>query len=162
GEAEIGAGEEPVSLATVEGDGQRLAFAGETGELHQEIHVPGLAPHLTVGDPLQPGFLLELDAVSYRRILGRRELGDGRPARLFLQPERLEGCRTQEAAHVIGTEGRPGISHVVPPRRHGRDLAGRRCGAWELRPAPRSPSPPSAAHRSRAAGLPLRPGAWRC
>src|SRR5207247_3888522 len=141
GQAQIGAREEPVALAPVEGDGQYLALAGEAGELHQEVHVPGLSPHLPVGDPLESGVLLELHSLANGGVLGGGKLGRVRLARFLLETQRLEGGGTEQASHVIGTERRSRLSHGEPPRRRGRGRAVRRYWEWARRPARRSPSP---------------------
>jgi hypothetical protein len=79
-DGQIRPGEEDLARRPTEGDGQRLARAGEAAELGQEVHVPGLAPELAIRDALEARVLLELHDVADARVLGVRELlGGGLP-----------------------------------------------------------------------------------
>jgi hypothetical protein len=80
------------------------ALAHEPAQPGEEVHVPGLAAHLAVGDAQEADVFLLAHRLPDRRILGGGQLGRARPARVPLETQRLERGRPQQAAHVIGAE----------------------------------------------------------
>jgi len=86
---------------------------GGPADLVQEIHVPGTAPELPVGDALKSDVLLQLHDGANRVVLDRpefdrRDLVPGE-ARARIQ----EFWRTQQAADVIGAKRRSGGFHIM-------------------------------------------------
>ena len=90
----------------MEGHRELPALAGEAAQPREEIHVPGPAAHLAVGDALEPDRFLQPHRLADRRILGGGQVRGGRPACVRLEAQRLERGRPQQAAHVVGAEGR--------------------------------------------------------
>jgi len=111
GDCEIGPREVHVARAPVEGHRQLAPLAGEPAEPGEEVHVPGLAAHLAVGDALEPGLLLQTDRVANRRVLGGAERGRAAPTLLALEAQGLQRGRAQQAAHVVGAERRTRRRH---------------------------------------------------
>ena len=101
------------------------AFAGETAQLEQEVHVPGLAAHLAVGDSLEVHILLQLtpSRMAASSALPRSAAHLALPSRRGA-PER---GRVQQAADVIGTKRRSRIA-MVSPRKRGPARAARLLG----------------------------------
>ena len=54
-------------------DVEAMVTVGDPADLVEEIHVPGAAAHLAVGDALEPQPLLQRDPVADRLILGRAQ-----------------------------------------------------------------------------------------
>ena len=91
---------------------------GDPVERVDEVHVPGGAAELAVGDRLQPGLLLHADDVPDRLVLGLREALVVEPAG-GVRLARLEQLgRPQQAADVVGAERRTGsLGHSLSSRR---------------------------------------------
>ena len=79
----------------------------DTVEGVDEVHVPRRAAELAVGDRPQADVALQLHDVADRGILGRAELVAVDPAGRVVLPRPQQLGRAQEAADVIGAEGRP-------------------------------------------------------
>ena len=75
-DGQVGPGEVHVAGLAVKRHRDALALARPTAQLEQEVHVPGLATHLAVGDALQswppPGVCTTSDAASLARSQRRR------------------------------------------------------------------------------------------
>ncbi len=74
----------------VKGNRNVLPLAREAPELEQEVHVPGLAAQLSVGDALETGRFLQGDHLPDGGVLGGAKIALARAARLFLESERLQ------------------------------------------------------------------------
>ena len=101
-------------LLVVELHVQRLALdLGDAAERVDEVHVPGGAPLLAVGDRLQPGVALQRDHLAHGVVLDRTQRVAVDPAGLELRPRGAQAIGSQEAADVIGAErGTRALSHV--------------------------------------------------
>jgi hypothetical protein len=115
-------------------DGDVVGGVVDPAQLVDEIHVPRGATELAVGGRLQPDLLLLAHDVADRRVLDPAELiGVDPPLGEVLA--RLEQLgRSQEAADVVGAEGRGGSSG------HGRQSTARArcargCGSSARAPA---------------------------
>jgi hypothetical protein len=111
-DAQIRPREVDVARAAVERHRQRAALAGQAPQPPgEEVHVPRLPPQLAVGDALEPDLLLEAHRLANGRVLGRGQRGRVDAPFLALPPPRLEGGRPEQAAHVVGPEGRTRRGH---------------------------------------------------
>jgi hypothetical protein len=108
---EIRAGEVHVARSPVERHRQRAALAGQAAQAGEEVHVPRLPPELAVGDPLEPGRLLEPHRLAHRLVLRGGQRGRVDAPVLVIPPPRLEGGRPEQAAHVVGPERRARRGH---------------------------------------------------
>ena len=81
----------------------------DAAELVDEVHVPRLAAQLAVGRGLQADLALHADDLADRFVLDLRELlgADLALGELVASLEHLLGA--QQAADVVGTEGRTGV-----------------------------------------------------
>ena len=85
-------------------------------ETPEKVEVPPGAAELAVGDGLEPHLFLLLDHALDLAVFDRLELGRADRALGALLARRLQGRRTQQAAHVIGAERRLGSLHGSLPR----------------------------------------------
>src|SRR5262249_25604453 len=97
-----------------------LAVIGlDSVERGEEIGLPGGAAVLAVGDRLEPGRLLLADQRDDLAVLdGAQRPGVDRAA-LALLPRLVQRRRAQQAADVVGAEGRLGALHRRVVRRVG-------------------------------------------
>jgi hypothetical protein len=75
-------------------------------EAVDEVHVPGRAPELAVGDRAQAAVALERDDVADRRVLGLPQAVGAERARREPLARREQLRRAQQAADVVGAERR--------------------------------------------------------
>src|SRR6202042_57036 len=99
-----------VLVLAVERDPDRVVVdLRDPAELVNEVHVPRLAAELPVGRGLEPDLALHPDDVQDRRVPALGEL----PGRDLADRELLTGLeyllRAQQAADVVGAEGRTGV-----------------------------------------------------
>jgi hypothetical protein len=103
-----------VLVLAVERDPDRVVVdLRDPAELVDEVHVPRLAAQLAVGSGLQADLALHPDDVPDRRVLDLRKLlcRDLACGELVTGLEYL--LRAQQAADVVGAEGRTGVvSHA--------------------------------------------------
>jgi hypothetical protein len=103
---QVGPREVHVTRPSVERHGPPPPLAGQTTETGEKVHVPRPTSHLAVGDTLQAGGFLQAHRLADRRILCRGEGGSVRAPFLRLEAQRLQGRGPQQAADVVGAEGR--------------------------------------------------------
>ena len=84
----------------------RVLRALDAAELVDEVHVPGGAAQLPVGDRAQADLLLHRDRVANRLVLGGAQLLCGEAALVVRGAGLEQRRRTQQAADVVGAEGR--------------------------------------------------------
>src|SRR5205085_9509765 len=85
---------------------------GDTADLVEEIHVPGAAAELAIGDALEAELGLHRDGLFDAVVLAAAQGLGGYPALLMLGPRRQERLRAQPAADMIGATRRGGpIGH---------------------------------------------------
>src|ERR1051326_98982 len=86
---------------------------GDTADLVEEIHVPGAAAELAVGDALEAELGLHRDRLFDAVILAAAQGLGCDPALLMLGPRRQKRLRAQQAADMIGAKRRTGIIHCA-------------------------------------------------
>ena len=110
-DAQIRPREIHVAGPAVEGHRQPPALAAEPAQAGEEVHVPGPAAHLAIGDAEEPGRFLEPHRLADGLVLRGGQGGRARLPLVRLEAQRLEGGRPQQAADVIGAEGRARRPH---------------------------------------------------
>ena len=78
---------------------------GGAAHLVQEIHVPGSAAELAVGDSFQAQVLLPADHVADGLVFDAAQIGWADAAILFVFAGLEQLWRTEQAANVVGAEG---------------------------------------------------------
>src|ERR1017187_3245032 len=91
-------------VAELDVDALALHLAN-SAERVDEVHVPGGAAKLAIGDGLQPGGALQLDHASDRFILGATQGGRVDAPGLELGAGVLHLGGTQQAADMVGAKG---------------------------------------------------------
>jgi hypothetical protein len=99
----------------------------------EEVEVPPRAAELTVGRALQADILLLADDRCDLAVLDRLERVRRDPALLMLRARFLEGGGPQQAADMIGAEGRRGAGHGVSSSPSPRRGEGRGEGRYDSR-----------------------------
>ena len=87
---------------------------GRATHLVQEIHVPGGAAELAVGDTFQSQIFLLADDFADGLIFNTAQIGRSDASALFVFAGLEQLWRTEQAAHVIGAEGWSfGLNHRI-------------------------------------------------
>ena len=106
GHAQTGRREVDVALVAVEVHRDVLLDLLHAADLVHEVHVPGRAAELAVGDALQADVFLHLHDSADRVVLDRLQLRGAHAAVLVLVTRAQQLFRAQQAADVIGPERR--------------------------------------------------------
>src|SRR3546814_9549663 len=94
------------AVVAAEGGDELAVGHGDAGEALEKVDVEEGAPELAVGDALQAGVLLALHHRADAVVLDLPEPGVVQPAAGMLLARLGEAARAQEAADVVGAEGR--------------------------------------------------------
>src|SRR5262249_20943621 len=86
----------------------------DAAHLIKEIHVPGGAAELAVGHALKSNLLLKADDAADRLVRGLAQFLGGEAACLMRGACRDELVRAQQAAGMVGAEGRRRARHDPP------------------------------------------------
>src|SRR4029077_8879696 len=107
-----------------------------TGDLVYEIHVPGGSPELAVGDRAQPDVRLHRDRLADRGVLDGAAVIERDRAAGGVLAGLQQGAGAEQAANVIGAEGRCGAyGHgILSAGMYGAGQAGARAGAGTRSP----------------------------
>src|SRR5260370_40495554 len=154
GDAQRRRGELDVALLVVELDREIVLHLGDAADLVEEIHVPGGAAVLAVGDALEADLLLHLHRLGHGVVLDPAHRRARKAARLVLLARLQQFLGPQQAADMVGAEGRRGA------RRHGHAAFLRRASwTWRLASAVRSTG---TATPRRSPPRPSPPMMWSC
>ena len=95
-----------IALVAVKVHGDVLLDLAHAADLVEEIHVPGRAAELAVGDALQAQLFLQLHDVANGDVFGLAQIGGAQAPCLVFRARAREFRRPQQAAHMIGAEWR--------------------------------------------------------
>src|SRR5579872_2521271 len=89
-----------------------MVAVGDAADLVEEIHMPGAAAHLAIGDALEAEIALQLDPVTDSGVLGGAQRGGRKTAGRVLGAGLQQRGRAQQTADMIGAER---TGHILLP-----------------------------------------------